>query len=575
MRTRRLAKAAPLLVAAGVLAACSAAPKPAGSGGTLGQGTYIPGLSSPAPGTPVAAADGTTAVGSTPETPGAPGAPAGASQAATDSGGASAPVPGSTVGGGGGPAAGPAAGGTTGTGTGTGSAPAVNGSHPAPGRAGATTAPAKKGSTGGTTSGRPSGGSTGGSTGTSSRGSTGSTGGSTSSGGSAGIANPLYTGPLDTRGITASDITLCAHAALTYGAAFNTTKDDFNVFWSALNDAGGVNGRAVHEDYINDNYDPDTAVQAATTCQGQNPFMILGGIGFDQIPKVRNWAEANKELYFYHDATVNGEAGKRYSFTALPSVEQLGAEFGLLAKSRFAKQKIGILHRDSAEWNPGHDAFLQIAKQNGLTIGKDIAVQKNQGSYTQALVDLKNDGDTVVWVWENALAATEVVKQAKGQLYNPNFLVFPFNLTTQTLGNDALNPPMLGIASWPAYSQGDYGGPFAPYASDIKLFEQQYAKYRPSVDLSGVGGDLLFLNWEAQKGIYQIFKDCGRDCTRSKFAAMLEGGYHWTDITGCSIDFRPGDHHLGGRQVSVFESYTNPAGKVNWRPQQLCRELVS
>ena len=92
-------------------------------------------------------------------------------------------------------------------------------------------------------------------------------------------------------------------------SAFHISASDLNVYWQHVNDHGGIFGRSVHGDYTNDNYDPGTAVQAAQTCKDKNTFVLLGGIGFDQIPAVRQWAEQNHELYLHHIATIEGAAG--------------------------------------------------------------------------------------------------------------------------------------------------------------------------------------------------------------------------------------------------------------------------
>ncbi|HEX8002572.1 MAG TPA: ABC transporter substrate-binding protein [Mycobacteriales bacterium] len=376
----------------------------------------------------------------------------------------------------------------------------------------------------------------------------------------------LFDGALNTRGITSDRITLCAHAALTYGAAFNTSAADFNVFWQNLNDNGGIYGRRVESTYENDNYEPPTAVQAATTCQGKNPFAILGGIGFDQIPAVRNWAESNKELYLYHDATVRGSEGKQYSFSSLPTVERLGEMFAQLAVQKFKGKKIGILYRNSEFWAPGFDAFMAYGKAHGLTIGKAIPVENKQANYGQQLLALQQDGTQVVWAWENALAATEMLNQAPPG-FRPSWMLFPFNLTTQTIADQ--NVDLYGVAAWPAYSYRDYGGNFASYAVDVKEFERQYAKYRPNADLSGVGGDLLFLNWVAQKALAEMFVECGAACTRNHFATIMSR-YKGTVRPNCDANFRDRGGHLGGTQVNVFHSYRGPSGKFGWEPIAKC-----
>jgi branched-chain amino acid transport system substrate-binding protein len=381
----------------------------------------------------------------------------------------------------------------------------------------------------------------------------------------------LFTAAEDRIGITDKQITLCAHAALTYGAAFNTSDADFNVFWSAVNDAGGIHGRSVVATYENDDYKPDRAVVAATACKEKDIFLLLGGIGFDQIPAVRNWAERNRMLYIHHTATVKGTKGQQFSFAPLPSVERTGEAFSQLYLSKYKGKKIGIIKRDGENWEPGVDAFkAYLSSHGGGKVVAEAAVPQNKGNYTEDILKMKNAGAEVVWVWENALGATQIVKQIKAQNYTPNMMLFPFNLTSQTLDEDSFAPTLDGVAMFTAYSRGDYGGPFASYADDIKLFEQQYAKYRPSVDLGGVGGDLLFLNWTAQKALYHQLLECGKDCTRNRFVDVLESYDKRPTASVCPIDFTGGNHRQGSDKVIFMETYRAPGGKANWRNTKMC-----
>jgi hypothetical protein len=405
-----------------------------------------------------------------------------------------------------------------------------------------------------TTVSKPSGGST--------------TGGTTTA---AGPRSTLFTPAEDKIGITDTSITMCAHAALTYGAAFNTSDADLNVFWSAVNDNGGIFGRKVSVTYENDDYKPTTAVTAARACKAKNIFMLLGGIGFDQIPAVRNWAEDNRMLYMHHTATVKGTAGKRFSFAPLPTVERTGEAFAQLYVSKYQGKKVGIIKRDGENWEPGVDAFkAYIGSHGGGKVVAEAAVPQNKGDYTQDILKMRNAGAEVVWIWENALGATQIVKQIKAQNYKPFMMLFPFNLTSQTLDEDAMTPVLDGVAMFSAYSKGDYSGPFASYADDMKLFEQQYRKYRPNVDLGGVGGDLLFLNWTAQKSLYEQFLDCGKDCTRNRFVDVLESYRKRPTSSVCPLDFTGGNHRAGSDKLIFMETYRAPGGKVNWRNTKMC-----
>ena len=210
----------------------------------------------------------------------------------------------------------------------------------------------------------------------------------------------LFTKAEERVGITDKQITMCAHAALTYGPAFNVTDKDLNVFWSATNDAGGIFGRKVAVTYENDDYKADRAVTAATACKGKGIFMLLGGIGFDQIPAVRNWAERNRMLYMHHTATVKGTKGQRFSFAPLPTVERTGEAFGQLYISKYKGKKVGIIKRDGENWEPGVDAFKAYlaSKGAGQVVVAESAVPQNKGNYTEDILKMKNNGAEVVWI---------------------------------------------------------------------------------------------------------------------------------------------------------------------------------
>lgn len=387
---------------------------------------------------------------------------------------------------------------------------------------------------------------------------------------SQGTRTTLFSGKENTVGITANKIVFCVHAALTYGKALNTSPDEFNVHWQEVNSHGGIFGRQVEVTYENDNYNPDTAVQAATACKQKNPFFLLGGIGFDQIPTVRNYVESVHQLYFHHTATLAGTAGQKYSFSELPTVERMGESYAQLAHLKFQGKKIGIIERDSPNWRPGVDAFLAKAKTYGFTGIKEIKVQDKQGNYTNEILAMKNAKVDVIFSWENALNTTELIKQAKAQLYKGSWMVFGVNLMSQTLGSDALNPPLVGAVMYTPYSYGDYSGPFAPYADDMKQFEAQYKKWRPNADLSGVGGDLLFLNWTAQKALHRQLLLCGKDCTRNRFLDVVRAYNAKPTSSVCRIDFVHSDGYHGSQEINFIQAYKAPSGKVNFKMLKPC-----
>jgi hypothetical protein len=107
----------------------------------------------------------------------------------------------------------------------------------------------------------------------------------------------------------------------------------------------------------------------------------------------------------------------------------------------------------------------------------------------------------------------------------------------------------------------------------MKEFERQYATYDSGPngpDLSGVAGDLLFLNWVGQKALYRQLLMCGKDCTRNRFVDVLQGYHGVPSSSACPIDFRGGDGHHGAEDVTFMETYRAPDGHYNWRETRKC-----
>ena len=431
----------------------------------------------------------------------------------------------------------------------------------------------------------------------SSTGASGSSGGGGQSGGGsvgaaafAGASVPavpqahLYAPDQEQIGLTNTTIQLCAHAALTFGSAFHINASDLNVFWQMVDNpkedpyphtsgqAGIYNRQIVQPDgktpgisVQDDGYQPSKAVGAAQACQDQpgGDFFLLSGIGFDQIPAVRVWAEQHNMLYIHHIATQQGTQGLRYSFTMLPTLEQVGVQFAQYYLSHWPSHPaLGVIYRNSSNWDPGRLTFNATLKAAGITPVDEEAVDNNQGSYQQPLVTLQTKGAKVVLIWENALAAANIMDQANQANYNPGWMLFPFNLTLETLTNEGFTDSYSaatglnqigGLVPWPAYNCNWRNLPgYSTYASEYTRFEKAYAEYDNTADLCGYGGDLLFGTWVAWDQVADLLLQCGPNCTRDDIAGLMLNGYHSQVPATCPVDFRGTDGHHGGIDEDVY-----------------------
>ena len=415
----------------------------------------------------------------------------------------------------------------------------------------------------------------------------------------------LFSGSQETVGVTNNSIQLCAHAALTFGPAFNIGASDLNVFWQMVDDpsddpyphtagqAGIYNRQILNPttsppspgiNIQDDGYQPSKAVQAAQACEGQpgGDFFLLSGIGFDQIPAVRVWAEQNHMLYIHHIATAQGTAGLQYSFTMLPTLETVGRQFGQYYLTHMKGLKIGIIERNSSNWSPGIVTFKQTlaaaGEQNNIVA--DDQVTNNQSEYPQQITDMRTHGAQVVFIWENALAADEIIQQSANQGFNPKWLMFPFNLTLYTLNSSGVDTSqMFAMAPWPAYTcpaqrPANYFGGNTAYQEEVQKFEAEYAKRDPNANLCGDGGDLLFGTWEAWKQTAQLLVDCGPSCTRDGIAGLMLHGYQSQVGSNCPVDFSGGDGHHGGSGEDIYATEPGTSQRI-WYNTGFCENNIS
>jgi ABC-type branched-subunit amino acid transport system substrate-binding protein len=386
----------------------------------------------------------------------------------------------------------------------------------------------------------------------------------------------LYSGAPNTRGITDKQISLCGHAALIFGQAFDTKVEDLNVYWEQLNAGPKIHGRTVSAHYEDDRYDGPAARDAAIACRARNPFMILGGIGFDQIPTVRQWAEDNKELYLHHIAVAKGGENMQYSFTPQPSVEDVGTAFGDYIVNHHKDKTVGIIWRESENWQPGRDNGKKVLAANGVKVVADAPVQKNQSAYSSQIVAMQQadggKGAKVVWIWENALGAAQFIQQAWNQGYYPTFVVFPFQTTLDVVAKGGLKSPIEGVGSWSSYKPGGYGGLFPEhdYEGEIKRFEQAMAKFRPGVKPN----DILWQVWLANKQLHAMLDACGPTCTRNRFAGMMLNGYHARTEPNCDLDFSRGNHHRGGWEYTTMLAYATGGDSAAYKTTQWCSQKL-
>ncbi len=376
----------------------------------------------------------------------------------------------------------------------------------------------------------------------------------------------LFSSAENTIGIYPDRIVMCMHAALSLAAVFQVNAADLNAYWQYVNnELGGIHGRRVEMHYADDNYGntPGDAPAAYNECKDRKPFIMLAGFGFDQIPVVRTLAEQDHQLYIHHIARE--DFSKKYSFSFLPSVETTGRRAAQWIFHQHRGKKLGVIYRASENWEPGHRTFKDEMSKNGVGIDADLPVDKNDTIYSNQIRTLKNRQVKVVFLWENVLAAIEIIRQARAQNYNPQWVTFPFNLMTDILKDGTYSPiPIEGLAMWPAYKPGVTSGTYSSYSNEIRLFEAKHSQYA-----SGKRDDITWMTWLGWKQMHHMLLACGKSCTRNRLVGLMQANLVKPVLGDCAFDFKR-NGHVGGFAINVFRT-DYAGGKIGWGNVALCK----
>lgn len=372
----------------------------------------------------------------------------------------------------------------------------------------------------------------------------------------------LFSGGANRQGITSDSIVICEHAGITLASAFGNDPARFDAYWRMVNDQGGVYGRKVQLSVVDDGYNANQAATAFDDCRSRKPFLIIGGIGYDQIPTVRTKAEAAKELYVYGTATDKGTAGNMYSFAVAPTVEYMGRRFAEAMLKYNNATKIGVLTVSSDGWKGGADTFEAVMKAHGRQVmRREIA--NNNDVLTSHVVAFEQAGVQAVFANVNALAFSRLVTESDSQSYYPIISGWAFNLASDNFGSTMRKWPegtIQGLSATPVWD------PQTAYAwsKEMARVKSYYEKY-----YGAAPNDIDWIQWIAMKALHRFLLDCGKDCTRNRMAGMLESGYRGQDQPSCPVDFARGGGRFGGWFTNFWDTIYR-GSTVVWRQRETC-----
>jgi len=357
-------------------------------------------------------------------------------------------------------------------------------------------------------------------------------------------------------GITASSITIGSTQPLTGPAApgYSEIAPASNAYFVYLNQHGGVFGRKVLYEYLDDGYNPtNTASQTRKLILDTKVFAMFSSLGTPTHLAVVDYINSEKvpDLFVSSGCNCWNNVPKypnTFGWQTDYTIE--GKILGQYIKQNLSGKKVGYFYQNDEF---GLDGVKGLDDQLGASsiASRQNYVPTNTNVGPQIAALQASGAQVVVSYTIPAFTALALLSAAKLG-YHPTWVV-------SNVGSDVTT--LTGLVS--KFSQGAVGGKllggivtdnYLPFSSDtsnpwITLFKQIHDQYIPSLPFDG---NVIYGMAQAYT-MAQALKAAGRNPTRSSFVKSLES----TKLSGgpglAPLGFAS-DNHLGylGVQVAII-----------------------
>lgn len=359
-----------------------------------------------------------------------------------------------------------------------------------------------------------------------------------------GVATTLKPGaPVAATGKVWGDtITIGIHAPLTGAAplpaaSFERGKD---LYAKWINDKGGINGRKLAVEFLDDEYQPATAVsKCKQLVEQKKAFMLFGGGGTDQIQACAKYAQNVKVPYLSAGVTEVGLRSLRYYFAASMSYPQQAPMLANYIKQNFAGQKVGMVYANTKNFFDARDAFL---KANPSTVLYQVARSPSQSELAQTAQKICSDQTKVAFPLMAPSNYIALANQVKGQC---GLIQWVGVGVTQGLNAVAST----GCQTNQAIDKGIF---FSPSPGEDKAASLD-PDFKAAVDKYNNGSfdDIFVLLWGGVKFAAKMIEAAGKNLTQAGFVQAAEQ----TKVAASMfppVSYSPSDH-FGGRQMHVLQ----------------------
>lgn len=336
-------------------------------------------------------------------------------------------------------------------------------------------------------------------------------------------------------GVTDTAILLGQSAALSGPAADlgKEMREGANLYFQHINKQGGVHGRKIQLNSLDDGYEPERAV--ANTKQlinNQKVFALFGYVGTPTSYAVVPIVTEAKIPFF---APFTGAEGLRnppnkYIFNIRASYFDETEKLVDWAVAN-GKKNIAVFYQNDSYGKAGLQGVELATKKHNLQISALSTVERNTVEVADAVRTIHNARPDVVIMISAYKSCAEFIRQAKRAGIDAVFMNVSFvgsKALASELGEDGHGVIISQVVPFP-------WDPTPAVAREFsKLMEQYLPQGKPSFN--------NFEGFIAAKVFVEALNRSGKDLTRAKLIAALEG-FRDVDVGDFRVSFTPTSHN--------------------------------